>query len=59
VTARDAELLAALARRLERLRPCHRDPEQFHIEKSEIATELRRMARAAERDASRPPRSMR
>ena len=49
MTAADAQALADLARRLERLRPSHRDPEQFHIEKSEIAAELRRLARAAER----------
>lgn len=36
--------LAALARRVERLAPSHRDPEAFHAEKSEIAAELRQAA---------------
>jgi hypothetical protein len=49
MTALEAEVLADLARRLDRLRPDHRDPERFHIEKDEIAFELRRLARAAER----------
>lgn len=37
--------LAALARRVERLAPSHRDPEAFHIEKSEIVAELRQADR--------------
>lgn len=37
--------LDALADRLGRLRPSHRDPEAFHVEKSEIEHELRRLAR--------------
>ena len=49
MTGSDAEVLADLARRLERLRPSHRDPEAFFVERSEIAAELRRLARAAER----------
>lgn len=32
-----------LIRRIRRLGPDHRDPERFHIEKSEIAHELRRL----------------
>jgi hypothetical protein len=60
----DAEVLADLARRLDRLRPHHRDPERFHLEKDGIAAELRRLARAAEQGhraarrevlAARPP----
>lgn len=34
-----------LARRVERLAPHHRDPERFHLDKSEIVAELRRLAR--------------
>lgn len=37
--------LDALADRVGRLRPSHRDPEAFHVEKSEIERELRRLAR--------------
>lgn len=37
--------LATLADRVQRLRPDHRDPERYHAEKSEIAAELRRLAR--------------
>lgn len=47
-----AELLRSLASRVERNVPHHRDPEQFHIEKSEIASELRRIAK---RDTPRRP----
>ncbi len=35
-----------LADRVRRLRPDHRDPERFHIEKSEIEHQLRRLAAA-------------
>jgi hypothetical protein len=38
--------LEDLAERVRRLSPDRRDPEQFHIEKSELAAELRRLARA-------------
>lgn len=38
------ELLRKLAARVERNMPNHRDPEAFHVEKSEIACELRRLA---------------
>lgn len=37
--------LDALADRIRRLAPDRRDPERFHMEKSEIAAELRRLAR--------------
>jgi len=37
--------LIALADRLRRLGPSHRDPERFHIDKSEIEAELRLLAR--------------
>lgn len=39
--------LADLAARVARLSPSHRDPERYHVEKSEIAAELRRLAREA------------
>jgi hypothetical protein len=38
------DTLADLARQVERLSPCHRDPERFHLDKSVIAETLRRMA---------------
>jgi hypothetical protein len=34
-----------MAERVRRLSPSHRDPERFHEEKSELAAELRRLAR--------------
>ncbi|MFO1138330.1 MAG: hypothetical protein U1E41_04550 [Paracoccus sp. (in: a-proteobacteria)] len=37
-------MLDALANRVRRLRPDHRDPERFHIEKSEIEHHLRQIA---------------
>lgn len=40
-----ADQLARLAARVARLAPSHRDPERFHEEKSEIAADLRRLAR--------------
>lgn len=36
--------LIAIADRVRRLSPHHRDPERFHIDKSEIEAELRRLA---------------
>lgn len=36
-----------LADRLRRLCPDHRDPERFHVEKSEIEHELRKLAAEA------------
>ncbi|WP_374330436.1 hypothetical protein [Aestuariivirga sp.] len=38
------EDLRRLARQVEMLAPCHRDPERFHERKSDIAAELRRLA---------------
>lgn len=38
--------IGELADRLRRLRPDHRNPERFHMEKSEIEHELRRLASA-------------
>jgi len=40
----DTEILADLARRVARLSPDRRDPEKYHMEKSEIAAALRRIA---------------
>ena len=42
MTATDLEQLAD---RVRRLRPDRRDPERYHVDKSEIERELRRMAR--------------
>lgn len=36
--------LALIADRVRRLSPSHRDPEQFHADKSEIERDLRRLA---------------
>lgn len=46
LTTPHPDTLEALAERVRRLSPSRRDPEQFHIEKSELAAELRRLARA-------------
>jgi hypothetical protein len=45
------EVLHALADRLARLSPSHRDPEAFHVEKHTLAAELRQMADAMRRTA--------
>lgn len=37
------EALADLARRVQRLTPDRRDPERYHVEKSEIAAAIRRL----------------
>ena len=37
--------LSRLAAKVARLTPNHRDPERFHVEKSEVVAELRRLAR--------------
>lgn len=37
--------LMTLADKVRRLAPSHRDPERFHIDKSEIEAELRRLAK--------------
>ena len=42
MSQRDA--LADIADRLARLAPCHRDPERFHEEKSELVAALRALA---------------
>lgn len=39
------ETLEHLARQVARLVPDRRDPERFHIEKSEVVAELRKLAR--------------
>lgn len=39
--------LADLARRVRQLAPSHRDPERYHVEKSEIENALRRLSRTA------------
>ena len=36
--------IAELVRRIDRLRPDHRDPHRFHEEKSDIAHELTKLA---------------
>jgi hypothetical protein len=36
--------LQDIADRLARLAPCHRDPERYHEEKSELVNELRQLA---------------
>ena len=41
-----ADDLDRLAHAVSRLSPSHRDPHRFHEDKSEIAAELRRLARA-------------
>lgn len=45
----EAAALERLAHAVRRLSPSHRDPERFHVDKSEIERELRRLARQAER----------
>lgn len=37
--------LTEIAARLERLAPCHRDPEHFHEEKSELVLAIREVSR--------------
>ncbi len=45
--------LDRLAHAVARLSPSHRDPERFHIDRSEIVAELRRLARVLGDDNSR------
>lgn len=52
MTTQTNPTLADIADRLERLAPCHRDPERYFEEKSEIINELRRLAA----NDNRPPR---
>lgn len=42
-----SDRLRKLARQVERLEPDRRDPEKFHVDKSEIAGELKRIAKEA------------
>ena len=50
IAGRIADRLLDLANDVGRLAPPnHRDPERFHIEKSELADELRRVAHDAQR----------
>lgn len=42
--------LSTLANRVSRLSPDRRDPEQWHLEKDDIAKSLRRIARDLERE---------
>ena len=44
-----SELPFAIADRVGRLRPSHRDPQAFHVEKDAIERELRRLARRGAR----------
>lgn len=44
-TLHPAAELDALARQVARLSPSHRDPERFHIDRSEIVRALRLIAR--------------
>ncbi len=46
---KSVEKLTNLATQVARLCPDHRDPEAFHIQKSEIVATLRRLAREAGR----------
>jgi hypothetical protein len=46
--ATPAEAAAAIARLVERLTPDRRDPERFHLEKSEAIRACRRLARLLE-----------
>lgn len=46
---KSAEKLTNLAAQVARLCPDHRDPEAFHLAKSEIVATLRRLAREAGR----------
>ena len=45
MTAPAAKRLDELANRVRRLSPDRRDPERYHLDKSEIERDLRRLAR--------------
>ena len=45
----ELDRLATLAARVARLSPDRHDPERFHMDKDDIARQLRRMARDLER----------
>jgi hypothetical protein len=47
----DAQTLCALSQAVRRLRPDHRDPESYHLEKDQIARALIALARKLETDA--------
>lgn len=47
-----AAALEAVAERVGRLSPSHRDPERFHMDKAELVGELRRLARTLGRGAA-------
>ena len=51
-TVIDPDELRRLAEQVARLVPDRRDPEAFHMSKSEIAARLRRLAARAERAAA-------
>ncbi len=44
----EAIQLSTFADRVERLAPCHRDPERFHVDKDALVNDLRRAAREHE-----------
>ncbi len=46
------DTLAALAYRVARLSPDRRDPEQFFMDKDDIAKQLRRLARTLDRQSA-------
>ena len=46
--------LERLARQVARLSPSHRDPERFHMDRSEIVAELRRLAATLEQLTRKP-----
>ena len=48
-----AAQLRDLALQVRHLRPSHRDPEAFHVQKSEIENALRRLSNAAGQHGSR------
>lgn len=47
-SSRISDQLAELAFRVRRLSPSHRNPESYHVEKSEIENELRSLSRQIE-----------
>lgn len=44
-----AKALTGIAARLEKLAPSRRDPERYHVEKSELVHELHKLARALDK----------
>jgi hypothetical protein len=49
-----ASLLRDIAKRVDRNVPSHRDPDAFHAEKSEIASDLRQLADRMHDDTTAP-----